>query len=213
MPMSATQIADGVDMPVAGTRSVDDSPTTRRPTAATGSLLGASSASSSPGGSHAYSRSRQGAKMAAIVKSIEISRSPEDVFSYAVDPLRFPEWQGGVASAYRDETAPLTVGSKTIVVRQVGPRRSPTTEEITEMAPPGTWEVRANSGRLVATAKGMIEPLDGGTRSRVTIALDFTGHGIGKLLVPLVVRRQVKRTLPRNEQKLKEILERWQPWA
>jgi uncharacterized protein YndB with AHSA1/START domain len=151
--------------------------------------------------------------MAAIVKSIEISRSPEDVFSYAVDPLRFPEWQGGVASAYRDETGPLAVGSKTIVVRQVGPRWSPTTEEVTEMAPPRTWEVRANGGRLVATAKGMIEPLDGGTRSRVTIALDFTGHGIGKLLVPLVVRRQGKRALPRNEQKLKEILERWQPWA
>jgi hypothetical protein len=71
------------------------------------------------------------------------------------------------------------------------------------MAPPRTWEVRAKSGLLVATAKGMIEPLDGGTRSRVTITLDFTGHGIGKLLVPLVVRRQVKRALPRNEQKLK----------
>jgi uncharacterized protein YndB with AHSA1/START domain len=151
--------------------------------------------------------------MAAIVESIEISRSPEDVFSYAVDPLRFPEWQDGVASVYRDEPPLLAVGSKTIVVRRLGPRRLPTTEEIIEMAPPRTWEVRANSGPLVATAKGMIEPLHGGTRSRVTIALDFTGHGIGKLLVPLVVRRQVKRVLPKNERRLKEILESGTPAA
>jgi hypothetical protein len=32
--------------------------------------------------------------MAAIVESIEISRRPEDVFSYATDFSHFPEWQG-----------------------------------------------------------------------------------------------------------------------
>jgi hypothetical protein len=42
----------------------------------------------------------------------------------------------------------------------------------------------------------------------VTIALEFAGHGIGRLLVPLVVRRQARRQLPRNAQKLKEVLER-----
>jgi hypothetical protein len=56
--------------------------------------------------------------------------------------------------------------------------------------------------------KGTIEPLDGGKRSRVTIALEFEAHGIGKLLVPLIIRRQARKQLPGNEQKLKEILER-----
>ena len=32
--------------------------------------------------------------MAPIVESIEISRSPEDVFSYVTDPSHLPEWQG-----------------------------------------------------------------------------------------------------------------------
>jgi hypothetical protein len=41
----------------------------------------------------------------------------------------------------------------------------------------------------------------------VTIALDFEGHGIGKLLIPLVVRRQARTEMPRNLQKLKERLE------
>jgi hypothetical protein len=41
----------------------------------------------------------------------------------------------------------------------------------------------------------------------VTIELDFEGHGLGKLLVPLVFRRQAQRELPRNVQNLKERLE------
>jgi hypothetical protein len=53
---------------------------------------------------------------------------------------------------------------------------------------------------------GMVEPLDG-DRSRVTIELDFEGHGIGKLLVPLVVRRQARAEMPINMRKLKERLE------
>jgi hypothetical protein len=41
----------------------------------------------------------------------------------------------------------------------------------------------------------------------VTIALDFAGHGIGKLLVPPVVRRQARTQMPSNMRKLKERLE------
>lgn len=29
-------------------------------------------------------------------------------------------------------------------------------------------------------------------RSQLTIGVDFTGHGIGKVLVPLVVRREAR---------------------
>ncbi len=40
--------------------------------------------------------------MAAIVESIEISRRPEDVFSYVIDFSCFPEWQGGIVSVRRE---------------------------------------------------------------------------------------------------------------
>jgi len=40
-----------------------------------------------------------------------------------------------------------------------------------------------------------------------TMVLDFEGHGIGKLLVPLVVRRQAASEMPKNQQKLKHRLE------
>jgi hypothetical protein len=52
-----------------------------------------------------------------------------------------------------------------------------------------------------------VEPLGDGTRSRVTIALDFEGHGAGKVLVPLVVRPQAAKQAPASCQRLKERLE------
>jgi hypothetical protein len=79
---------------------------------------------------------------------------------------------------------------------------------MTELHPPRTWANRGVGGiPVIAIANGTVEPLDAGKRSRVTIACEFQGHGIGKLLVPLLARRLAKQ-LPRDEQKLKELLER-----
>jgi len=100
------------------------------------------------------------------------------------------------------------VGSKTFVTRQVCPLQLQSTEDVIELNPPSSWCFRGASGPVVGIAEGRIEPLDDGRRSRVTIALDFEAHGIGKLLVPLVVRRQARRQLPENEQQLKKVLER-----
>jgi hypothetical protein len=44
-------------------------------------------------------------------------------------------------------------------------------------------------------------------QARVTIELDFTGHGIGKLLVPLAGRPQARHEMPENLQRLKQQLE------
>jgi len=151
----------------------------------------------------------QGGEMPTIVESIEISRRPEDVFSYVTDPSHFPEWQESVVSVRREGDAPLAVGSRALVTRRVGPRKLPTTEEVAELNPPRSWGFRGVGGiPVTAIAKGTIERLDNGKRSRVTIALEFEAHGIGKLLVPLVVRPTARRQLPRNMRQLKESLER-----
>jgi hypothetical protein len=52
-----------------------------------------------------------------------------------------------------------------------------------------------------------VEPLDGGSRSRVTFALDFEGHGIGRPLLP-AVRRQAAKVAPTSYRNLKARLER-----
>jgi uncharacterized protein YndB with AHSA1/START domain len=145
--------------------------------------------------------------MIALAYSIEIFRPPEDVFSYATDFSQFPKWQGRVLSARKEGDAPVAVGSRAAVTRQVGPRRLLTTEEITGLDLPWRWQVRG-TGRIpvVATATGKIEPIDGGQRSLVTITLEFDGHGIGRLLAWLVLH-QSRKQLPADGKRLKDVLE------
>ena len=144
--------------------------------------------------------------MAPIVATVEISRRPEEVFAYITDPSHLPEWQESVVRV-KTESAPAGGGPRAVVTRRVGPREIDMTTDITDLDPPRSWRVRGVDGPVRGNVKGTIEPLDDGTRSRVTLDLDFEGHGFGKLLVPLVVRRQAQRELPMNVQKLKERLE------
>ena len=52
-----------------------------------------------------------------------------------------------------------------------------------------------------------VEPLAGDTRSRVTAVMDFEAHGIGHLVVPLLVRRLAAKRAPQSYRRLKERLE------
>ena len=144
--------------------------------------------------------------MAPIVSSIEIARPPEDVFSYATDPSRLPEWQESVVSTHSEESGPPGGGSRVTLTRRIGRGERTMTSEVT-VSPPRSWAVRGVDGPVRGMVKGTVEPLDDNARSRVTIELDFEGHGIGKLLVPLVVHRQAQKELPTNLRNLKERLE------
>jgi uncharacterized protein YndB with AHSA1/START domain len=145
--------------------------------------------------------------MAPIVSSSEIARPPGEVFAYVTDPSRLAEWQESVVSARTEGGGPPTVGSKAVTTRRIGRGERTMTMEMTNIDPPRSWGVRGIDGPVRAIVNGTVDPLDGGARSRVTIELDFEGHGLGKLLVPLVVRRQAQKEMPRNLQNLKERLE------
>jgi uncharacterized protein YndB with AHSA1/START domain len=145
--------------------------------------------------------------MAPIVSSIEIARPPEEVFVYVSDPSQLVEWQESVVSARMEGGGPPAVGSKTVTIRKVGRLERTMTMEVTNLSPPRTWAVRGIDGPVRGIVNGSVEPLDDGARSRVTIELDFEGHGLGKLLVPLVVRRQAQKEMPRNLGHLKQRLE------
>jgi uncharacterized protein YndB with AHSA1/START domain len=145
--------------------------------------------------------------VAAIVESIEIQRRPEDIFSYMTDPSHLPEWQEGVVTARLEDDGPLGQGSRVTQTRRIGRGERTMTSELTEYDPPRRFAFRGIDGPVRAVGRGTVEPLEDGARSRVTIELDFEGHGIGKLLVPLVVRRQARNELPRDQRKMKERLE------
>lgn len=145
--------------------------------------------------------------MAPIVTSIEIARSPEDVFAYVTDPSRLTEWQESLLSSRTEGGGPAAVGSRVTQTRRVGRGERTMTSEITEITAPRSWAVRGIDGPVRGMVRGTVEPVDDGERSRVTIELDFEGRGIGKLLVPLVVRRQTREQMPANMRRLKERLE------
>ncbi len=54
------------------------------------------------------------------------------------------------------------------------------------------------------------EPLTGRT-SRLTIAVGFTEHGIGKILLPLLARHQAQKEVPANLATLKRRIEAQPP--
>lgn len=145
--------------------------------------------------------------MATIVSTIEIARPPDEVFSYVTDPSRFAEWQEGVVSGRIEGGGPPAMGSRYTTTRRIVGAERTTTSEITEISPPRSWAVHGLDGPIRAIVNVTVEPLNENSRSRVRLELDFEGHGIGKLLVPLVARRQARKQSPANLQNLKEQLE------
>jgi uncharacterized protein YndB with AHSA1/START domain len=148
--------------------------------------------------------------MAAIVTSAEIDRPAAEVFAYATDPARFSEWQQGVVDGHMDSPASGThtpaVGAKCVTTRRIGGANRPSTSELTHIDPPRTWSVRGTDGPIRASVEVLVEPL-AESRSRLTISVDFTGHGIGKILVPLMVRREARKEMPENMAALKQRVE------
>ena len=146
--------------------------------------------------------------MTTIREVIDIDRTPDEVYAYVTNPSNLPEWQLSAVSAEPLEEGPIHTGSQVRVTRRIGSREIPMTVEFDELERPRSWRLHGIEGPVRPRAHGEIEPLDDGRRSRVTIELDFEGHGLGRALVPLVVRPQMRKELPRDEQLLKDRLER-----
>jgi uncharacterized membrane protein len=141
-----------------------------------------------------------------IVESIEIARGPEDVFTYLDQLDRHGEWQDEVTDVKLVQEGPTRVGTRATETRNVpgGPRD--VTYEVTEHDPPRTTSFRGIDGPVRVVGTVTVDPVDDGSHSRVTVELDFKGHGFGKLITPLV-RREARKQVPKNQAALKERLE------
>jgi uncharacterized protein YndB with AHSA1/START domain len=138
--------------------------------------------------------------MAPLVSTIEIARSPRDIFAFATDPERFPEWQRDVTSAR------MLGAARFATTRRIAGSERTQVQVITHSDPPVGWGARGVEGPIRASATITIESVGDGTISRVTFTLDFEGQGIGKALLPLV-RRQAEKVAPVSYRNLKRLLE------
>ncbi len=143
--------------------------------------------------------------MAPITTTIQVERSADDVFAYATDPTRFSEWQQGVTGGHMADGTPA-VGTRCHTTRRIGGADRPSVSEVTHINPPKSWGVRGIDGPIRAIVDLTVQPLSPHT-SELTIRVDFTGYGIGKILVPLIVRREAAKEMPTNLATLKRRLE------
>jgi uncharacterized protein YndB with AHSA1/START domain len=144
--------------------------------------------------------------VAPIVAEVDVARPPDEVFRYVTDPSRFGEWQEGVVSAHIEGEGPQAVGSLCIMTRRIGGSDRASTSEITELSPPRRWAIRGIDGPIRACVTVTVDSRQADEAAHVAIEVDFTGHGIGKLIMPVVVREAGKE-VPESCQKLKSRLE------
>jgi hypothetical protein len=98
------------------------------------------------------------------------------------------------------------VGDLCRTTRRIGGAERASTSKLVRFEPPRAWSVHGVDGPIRARVDLDVEALSE-SRSRVTIAVDFDGYGIGKILVPLVVRRQARAEMPVNVARLKARIE------
>src|SRR5579884_2862993 len=134
--------------------------------------------------------------MAAIVETVEIARSPEEVFAYMDQLERHGEWQSQIVG----------VGTRATDVRRTPMGKQSVTYEIVEHDPPRRASFRGVNGPVRPHGAVTVEPVGDG-RSKLTLELDLEGHGLlGKLLAPLALS-QSRKLVPQDQQRLKERLE------
>jgi uncharacterized membrane protein len=143
--------------------------------------------------------------MAQIATSVNIARTPEDVFAYVTDFQQQPEWQDGLVSVTVETAGPIEVGTRVVHRRKLGPQTVATTSEITAYDPPKIVSFRGLDGPIRGTGSQRVEPAGDG--SRVLFEMEMEGRGlIGKLMLPMA-RKQAARQVTSSHEKLKRILE------
>jgi carbon monoxide dehydrogenase subunit G len=126
--------------------------------------------------------------------TIEIARTPEDVFAYLSDVSNLPAWQTGVKSATQRDGR--VEESRSIFGKELN-----TTLEIVDHEAPRLFTLRALDGPVSFTVRHELNPADGGTRLTVTAEGDVPGFAAGLLA------RGAEKQFRKDFERLKQILE------
>jgi carbon monoxide dehydrogenase subunit G len=145
-------------------------------------------------------------RVAAVVHSVEVARSPEDVFAYLDDLERRSEWQSNLVSSKRETDGPTRVGTRVTDLRRVPGRTQSVTYEITEHDSPRKFAFRGVNGPVRPVGSVTVEPAGEGG-SRVTIELDFEGNGLVGPIFASLARGQARKQVPEDQRRLKDRLE------
>jgi uncharacterized protein YndB with AHSA1/START domain len=144
--------------------------------------------------------------MPPIRGSIEIRRSPEDVFNYIADATQRPQWQDAVEKIEVLRSTPEGVGTRVRETRRVQGRSITATWEVTEYEPARRFGFRGVDGPVRPVVSMTLTPLEDATRTQVEIEVGFQTFGIGKLF-GVLARRGARQEVPKDGEHLKDRLE------
>jgi carbon monoxide dehydrogenase subunit G len=129
--------------------------------------------------------------------SVEIARSPEEVFDYLTDVSNLPKWQSGVRTASRD-------GDHIRESRHMLGRELSTTLAIDEEERPRVFAIRALDSPVPFRVRHTLEPAGAGTR------LTVVGEGDAGLLPGFaagIMARRAEKQFRKDFERLKRLLE------
>lgn len=136
--------------------------------------------------------------------TIEIARSPEEVFRYLTDVSNLPAWQSGVYEAEIVGGGEPRAGARIAESRRLFGRELHTTLEIAAYEPPRLFALRALDGPVPFAVRHELEPAADGTR------LVVTGEGDAGPLPGLaagLMARRAEKQLRKDFERLKRLLE------
>lgn len=140
--------------------------------------------------------------MIRVEHSVQISRSPEDVFVRLSDVERLPEWQTSALEVHAD--GPIAQGSRIFEKRRLMGREMDNELEVVAFDPPRRLTLRSLGGPVKLTIDHELAAVDGGTR--LTIVASGKPGGVMKLAGPMI-ERTAREEIRGDFARLKELLE------
>ena len=142
--------------------------------------------------------------MLKVESSIDIARSPEEVFALAGDVDKVGLWLNGVVGSKQLTDGPLRKGTEIEHVHHFLGKTFSSRYETTEYEPMERLAFRTTSGPVELTSTTTYEEIEGGTRVHQIVEGD--PRGFFKVAEPVLVRF-VKRQLHGSLENLKDLLE------
>ena len=117
-----------------------------------------------------------------------------------------PRWDPDLVEMTQTSPGPVGVGTTARVIRRQGRQRVEGTATVTEFQPDrrAAWDVRFGPFRLDQRAEFV--PENGGSATRLRLAINTTARAPVGLLLPLL-RRRFRRTMRRSLQTITTLLE------
>jgi Polyketide cyclase / dehydrase and lipid transport. len=136
--------------------------------------------------------------------TIEVARTPEDVFAYLTNVSNLPAWQSGVHTAQIEDAGAARIGARIRESRHMLGRELNMTLEITEYDAPRVFSLRALDSPVPFIVRHELEPHEGGTLLTVTAVGDaglLPGFAAG------IMARRAEKQFKKDFERLKRLLE------